>query len=362
MFKSKRIVVSGIIAVLLISFFPQANAATKMTLAKEAVQNTKCIEPDKYSMAKTGPLICSKGIWKAVNISQDTVATRAYRSLLARYNRMPDSAPNLIVRADPKAGEWKNKIVKGFIAAARLWGTSTSQDQALPLYISENAGYISENLAKDGLRENPEDAQRNKEAAARGGGQAGSHGPYFDFIFSEQSSHDTGFYQVGPHEYTHHAQRILSNNRTPQLPREFWLEEGCATFVGTSMGGLIGNPQNQRDSTVQHIRGQVLPTNLSRFTRGTQEAYSDPRFNEIYDNAAMACEAIVAVAGIDSIEALYRAVAHEGETFESASVAVYGMRLDSLVKFGQSYLDSVRLGKALSLSALKGNFSALQGG
>ena len=356
----KKIIVSGVLCSLLISYSPSASAVTKLTLAEQAVQNTKCIEPNKYSLAKTGPLICSKGIWKVVPASQDTVATRAYRSLLTRYNRMPDSAPNLIVRADPKAGEWKNKIVKGFIAAARLWGTSTSQDQALPLYISENAQFISENLAKDGLRESPEDAQRNKEAAARGGGQAGSHGSYFDFIFSEQSSHDTGFYQVGPHEYTHHAQRILSHTRTPQLPREFWLEEGCATFVGTSMGGLIGNPQNQRDSTVQHIRGQVLRTDLSRFTRGTQDAYSDPRFNEIYDNAAMACEAIVAVAGIDSIEALYRGVANEGDTFESATLMVYRMRLDSLVKFGQCYLDSVRLGKTLSLAALKSKFAELQ--
>lgn len=357
----RKVFLGFTVAALLLAAAPNSFAAPKLTLADSAIANSRCNEPSKISLSKSAPLVCSKGLWRIVPTSQDTVATRAYRSLLARYNRMPDVAPNLILRVDPKAGEWKNKIVRGFVAAARLWGTSTAQDQALPLYMSENAEFISENLAKDGLRENPEDAQRNRDAAARGGGQAGSHGAYFDFIFSEQSSHDTGFYQVGPHEYTHHAQRVLSNTRTPNLPREFWLEEGCATFVGTSMGGLIGNPQNQRESTVRNIRGQALPTDLSRFTRGSQESYSDPRFNEIYDNAAMACEALVAVAGFDSLESLYRGVGHEGDTFESASKEVYGMSLDSLVKFGQLYLDSVRKGKELTLAELTKLFKSLQG-
>ena len=311
-------------------------------------------------MSKDGPLICSKGMWKLVPSNQDSVATRAYRSLLKRYNSMPLVAPNLLVRVDPAAGDWKDKIVKGFIAAARLWGTSSSADPALPLYISESAEYISKNLAIDGIRENPEDAQRNRNAVAKGQSQAGSHGAYFDFLFTESNAHDKGFYQVGPHEYTHFSQKVFSNSRAFQNAREFWIEEGCAQFVGTNMGGLIGLPQNQRDFIVQDIQSGTNVSKISDFSNSTPAMYSNPKFQDVYDIGSIGCEALVAVAGIDSLELIFRELSKEGTTLDMATNNVLHMSLENLVTFAQEYLDSIIRKKPLTLNDLSNRFKKLQ--
>ena len=356
----KRIVFLTLISLLFVNSPYPAQAAKKVLSADAAQQNYRCIENRSVSFSKDGPLICSKGTWKLISWTQDTVASRAYRSLLKRYDSRPAVIPNLLIRVDPTAGNWKDKIVNGFIAAARLWGTSSASDQKLPLYISERAEYVSENLALDGIQENPEDAKRNRDAVAQGQSQAGSHGAYFDFLFSEQNTHDKGFYQVGPHEYTHFAQKIFSSNRAFQVAREFWIEEGCAQFVGTSMGGLIGLPQNQRETIVQNLQTGTNTSKLADFSNSTPAMYSNTKFKDVYDIGSIGCEALVAVAGIDSLEKLYRELSIEETTFDSATNKVFRMSLEKLVSFAQSYVDSVRINKPLSLSNLNKSFKALQ--
>ena len=319
-----------------------------------------CRNLGEISLNKDAPLICDSGVWTEVSSNADTVATRAYRSLLARYNQMPDSQPNLLLRIDPKAGEWKNGIVGAINAAARLWGTSTPSDRAVPAYISENGEYISENLAKDGLRENPEDAQRNKEAAARGGGQAGFHGPYFDFIFSQQGEKSTGYYQSGAHEYTHYSQMIFSKTQASQGLKEFWINEGCASYIGLAMGGIIGFPQDLRAQTMIYVTQVKNPQPLTFYSMATEALYANPDFNQIYDMGSFACEAMVALNGIESLESYFKALSVQGSSPQSVFPAVFGTQLKSYLSLMQKYVDSVRGDKTMSLSQLQAEYEKIK--
>jgi len=356
----KKLTIFLLVVSNIILLTPNAKAATKVLNSDFAKKNYRCNQVNQLSLSKEGPLTCSKGVWKLILSSRDSVASRAYRSLLTRYESMPGNDPNLVLRIDPKAGKWKSQIVRGVVAAARLWGTSNENDAPLRLYISEKAEFVSDNLAIDGIQENPEDAQRNLAAAAQGLSQAGFHGAYFDFIFTEQNTKDKGFFQVGPHEYTHYAQRIFSNSRAFQIPREFWLEEGCAQFIGTNMGGLIDMPQNQRESIIKNVQFDGGALDLNYFSKGSQELYANPKFNKVYDIGSVGCEAIVAVAGVSSIENLFRQLSIYGEDYDSASRKVLSLSLTNLVAFAQAYLDSIVKNEPLSLNKLNEIYKKLQ--
>lgn len=317
-----------------------------------------CGLASEISFGVDGPLECLKSKWVFKSLSSDTVATRAYRYLIDRYKAMPASAPNLLLRIDPTAGSWKNDVADGIAAGARLWGTSKESDSPIPSYISERGEYVSEQLKADGIPESKEDAKRNRDAAARGGGQAGSHGRYFDFIFSAVSSNGYGFYQVGGHEYTHYAQQILSNNRTGMVAREFWIDEGCATLVGTGLGGVLGLPQNQRAEILVSLARQNEKMPLKFFSNGSQSSYADPRINEVYDTGFLACEALVALKGIDAIESVYRELSSPTSNYDLSLKAVYGIDLKSMIPFLQKYIDSVRAGKPMTLSQLESAYAS----
>ena len=335
---------------------PKGNFST----AEFAIEGNICSISGEISFGATAPLECAKGVWSAKKMAEDSVATRAYRYVIDRYNAKPSSTPNLLLRIDPKAGNWKNDVAGGIIAGARFWGTSKSSDAAIPSYISERGEYITEMLKADGINENAEDGKRNRDAAARGGGQAGFHGRYFDFIFSETSSKNTGFYQVGPHEYTHYAQMVLSNNRTGMVEREFWIDEGCATLIGTSMGSVLKLPQNQRAEILESISNQKDRLPLKFFSRGSQASYAEPRFNQVYDTGFFACEALVALKGIDAIESVYKELASPSANYDTALTSVYGVGLDALIPFLQNYIDSVRKNKVMTLLDLESGFSKLK--
>jgi hypothetical protein len=334
---------------------------TNFSTAQYAKEGGTCSISGELSFGVSAPLECSKGVWVSKNLAEDTVATRAYRSLIDRYNSMPATTPNLLLRIDPKAGKWKNDVAGGIIAGARLWGTSKDGDKPIPSYISETGEYVSAQLAADGIRENPEDAKRNRDAAARGGGQAGSHGQYFDFIFSNTSSNGYGFYQVGAHEYTHYAQQILSNGRNGAVEREFWIDEGCATLVGTGMGAVLGLPQDQRADVLETLKKIKDRQPLKFFSRGSQASYADPRINQVYEPGFFACEALVALKGIDGIEKVYRELSSPSANYDTAITAVYGVGLDSIIPFLQKYIDSIISGKPLSLQALEKMYSEIGG-
>jgi hypothetical protein len=337
---------------------PQGNPIEKpvpenYVRADFAKPGENCSKVGELSFHVTGPMSCANGKWNLIEESKDSVASSAYRSLIIRWQKAQDFTPNLLLRIDPAAGEWKNNIVQGINAGARLWGTSNSASNPIPAYVSENSEYISENLAKDGIKESAADAKRNRDAAANGGAQAGFHGSYFDFIFSKQTSNSLGFYQVGPHEYTHYSQMIFSNGKSGQITQEPWISEGCASFVGTNMGGVLGMPQNQRSEIVTNIKRMSPALPISSFSQVGSDFFSQPNWNQVYDAGTIGCEALAALGGIDSIEALYRGLADPNATYDTAARKVYGVSLQSLVSLVQKYINSVKEDRPLTLNELR---------
>jgi hypothetical protein len=352
--------VALVLAILIFGATTTSQAAIKYTTSANAIEKSACKPTSEISLSKTGPLYCKKGVWSLIAKSQDNVSTRAYGTILERYNSKSDATPKLSVHLDPLAGNWKNGIVKSINVAARLWGTSTESERTIPIYVSETSSYISENLSSDGITENQADKDRNKEAASRGGGQAGFHGQYFDFIFSEKTSKSTGYYQAGSHEYTHYSQMVFSQYRSTQGLKEFWINEGCASYIGMSLGGLIGFPQNQRTELISYLKRQQKPAQLTFFSKQDEKLYSNPHFNEIFDTGAVACEALVALAGVNSLENYFRYLAQTDSTPESVFPEVFGSPMTSMIALLQLYVDSVRSGHEMSLNQLNQGFKKIK--
>jgi hypothetical protein len=148
----------------------------------------------------------------------------------------------------------------------------------------------------------------------------------------------------------------FSETRNSQVNREFWIDEGCAMYVGTSLGGVLGLPQDQRANIVRNLAQQSAPVPVSFFTQGGQNLYSDNRFNQVFDIGPIACEALVALKGIDSIESYYKGLAQPGATPDTVVPAVYGTSLKSLVGVVQKYVASVRNGKQMTLAQLQAEY------
>jgi len=356
----RSISIALVTALLIFGTSTSSQAAIKFTTAASAIEKSACKPTSEISLSKSGPLFCTKGIWTLMPKSKDNVSTRAYRTIIERYNSKSDATPKLSVHLDPLAGNWKNGIVKSINVAARLWGTSTESEKTIPIYVSETSSYISENLSSDGITESQADRDRNKEAASRGGGQAGFHGQYFDFIFSEKTSKSTGYYQAGSHEYTHYSQMVFSQYRSTQGLKEFWINEGCASYIGMSLGGLIGFPQNQRTELINYLKRQQKPAKLTLFSQQDEKLYSNAHFNEIFDTGAVACEALVAIAGVNSLENYFRALSQTDSTPESVFPEVFGTSLPSMIALLQQYVDSVRSGHEMSFNQLNQGFEKIK--
>jgi hypothetical protein len=112
-------------------------------------------------------------------------------------------------------------------------------------------------------------------------------------------------------------------------------------------------PQDQRATIVKNLAQQKSPVQLSFFTQGGQKLYSDSRFNQVFDIGPIACEALVALKGIDAVENYYRGLAQPESTPESVVPVVFGTSLKSLVTVVQQYVLSVRKGKVMTLTQLQ---------
>ncbi len=81
----------------------------------------------------------------------------------------------------------------------------------------------------------------------------------------------------------------------------------------------------------------------------------------MYEPGFFACEALVALKGIDGIEKVYRELSSPSANYDTALTAVYGVGLDSIIPFLQKYIDSIISGKPLSLQALEKMYSEIGG-
>jgi len=326
-------------------------ASIKFAPAQEAEQNLGCYTDKETAFSLSGPLICKKERWTLVQRADDSVESRAYRYVLERWNKQPEANLTIDFYIDTTSGDWVYEIEKGLRAGARFWGTSAPGSRPIPAFISENPIFIEEALAKAGIQQTIDDRDRNRNAR---GGQAGFHGgqnSYWDFLFKDPSSRtNVGYFQVGPHEYTHYAQSQLVgagswNEAGP------WFNEGLASFIGSALGPMIKMPHNQMDNWRGNI-GPSMSTPLAFFNESKESVYRSSEWGNVYPMGALATQAVVALVGIEPVIAFYKDLGSLNNK-EAAYKKNFTLESDQLVKLLQGYIDSIKLRKEWTLSALE---------
>ena len=329
---------------------PSKSASVKFATAAEAEQNLGCYFEGEEALSLNGSLICRKERWLLVEKESDSVQSRAYRFVLDRWNKQPEGNLTIDFYIDQTSGPWVNQIESGLRAGARFWGTSTPGSKAIPAFISSDPTFIEEALAKAGIKQTMDDRDRNRNAR---GGQAGFHGgpnAYWDFLFKTPDTRtNVGYFQVGPHEYTHYAQSQLvpGGNWNDAGP---WFNEGLASFIGSALGPMIKMPHNQMNDW----RGNLSPsmsTPLAFFNESNESVYRSSEWGNVYPLGALATQAIVALVGVDAVISFYKDLGSSNK--ESAYKKNFNLESTQLITVLQGYIDSIRSKKEWSLSTLE---------
>jgi hypothetical protein len=319
-----------------------------------AEPNLSCSQTGLTAFSLKGPLICKNKSWLLVAPAQDSVESKAYRSVLDHWNKQPQGALSVKYFIDPKAGEWKNKIQYGLNAGAKFWGTSDANSRAIPAVISENYLYIEKVLETAGIYFQEEDKARNRNAQ---GGQAGFHGRYddpdafWDFLFNKADSrNNVGFYQVAPHEYTHFAQSKLSNARFNSSGNLPWMHEGIASYIGSALGPMSKMPHNQISEWKSEL--SRAKTSLQYFELDTQALYLSKNWSDIYPLGAVASEGLVALFGVSTLISFYTDMG-SGLTAEESIQKNFKLNGAALTNVLDGYIKSVQSKKSWSLATLE---------
>lgn len=330
---------------------PPDRSFTNVQLAEPKLS---CPQNGLTAFSLKAPLICKNKFWMVVPASQDSVESKAYRSVLDHWNKQPEGALSVDFFLDPKAGEWKNKIGSGLNAGARFWGTSEMGSRAIPAVVSENYLYIEKVLETAGINFQEEDKARNRNAQ---GGQAGFHGGYndpnafWDFLFKKVDDRNgVGFYQVAPHEYTHFAQSKLSNGRFNSSGNLPWMHEGIASYIGSALGPMSKMPHNQMSEWKSEL--PRAKTSLKYFEVDTQALYQSKNWSDIYPLGAVASEGLVALFGVPTLINFY---ADMGSGLTAAESIQKNFKLNgvALTNVLDGYIKSVQTKKSWSLATLE---------
>lgn len=331
--------------------------------AAEAEPNKDCNTSGATAFSLNGPLICLQNSWQLVKEVDDSVESRAYRSVLNRWDKQPEGNLALALYIDPAAGNWTNSIANGLNAGARFWGTSPADSPPLPAIITSNADFIDSTLQKLGIQQNPEDKARNH-ATTLGNSQAGAHNDgkqfltYWDFLFTTVGGvDDSGFDAVAPHEYTHFAQRALSNNHIQGPGSMQWITEGLATYVGSALGPMANMPHHIL--TLFKVKAANSSASLNYLNGLGDQVFNDPQGNSIYSVGAIACEGLVALVGIEGVIAYYKDLAI-GMDQESAYKKEFKLSGGGLTKFLNGYVESVKAQTPWSLEKLQSEYVVAQ--
>lgn len=329
----------------------KSNVVAEIVSAEKAEPNFGCSKNNETAFTLQGAVICKNSLWQIVPISEDSIESRAFRYVIEHWNSQPAGNLTIDFYIDQNAGTWVNEIELGLRTGARFWGTSAPGSKPIPAFISDDPVFIEESLAKAGIVQSVEDKLRNRNAR---GGQAGFHGGdpmYWDFLFKNaQNRSNVGYFQVGPHEYTHFAQFKLvgSGNWGEAGP---WFNEGLASFIGSALGPMCKMPHNQMDGWRENLNSYST-SKLIFFNESKPEVYGSPNWGDVYPLGAMATQALVALVGIDSIYSLYRDLgANVGR--DAAFKKNFKLESRPLANFLQEYIDSIYLNKEWSLPTLE---------
>ena len=347
--------VIGHITLVLALLAPVAHAAT--TPAAQAKAGKLCSVKSSEALTLQGALLCDGKKWNVVKVSQETIQSKAFRSVLTRWNKQPDVQLSLKIYADPKAGKWTQQIETGIRAGARFWGTSDSSAKPLPAIISDDYLYIDKILSQLGIFQNPEDRDRNAKAQ---GGQAGFHGAwddpdaYWDFLFTNiDSRNNSGFWQVPAHEYTHFAQSKLSNRNWSNQGGLKWMDEGIPSYIGAALGPMSKMPNDIMNAWKDDLAGTKVT--LDHFNTDDPKVYSDPTWSDVYPLGAVASEGLVALVGVDALIHYYSDTAG-GTSLPNSFKKNFGISGAQMTEILSRYVSSVKAGKAWKLKTLEAEY------
>jgi hypothetical protein len=347
-----KALVTGHLALVLTLIIPNALAATTSAALAKAGKN--CSQKNEEALSLQGALICDGKKWIVIKVSQETIQSKAFRSVLARWKKQPDVQLSLKIYADPKAGNWTQQIETGIRAGAKFWGTSDSTSKQMPAIISDDYIYIDKILDQLGIFQNPDDRDRNAKAQ---GGQAGFHGAwddpdsYWDFLFTNiDSRNNSGFWQVPAHEYTHFAQSKLSNRNWSNPGGLKWMDEGIPSYIGAALGPMSKMPNDIMNAWKQDLTGTKVT--LDHFNTDDPKIYSDSTWSDVYPLGAVASEALVALVGVDALIHYYSDTAG-GFSLPNSFKKNFGISNSRMTEILSRYVSSVKDGKAWSLKALE---------
>jgi hypothetical protein len=330
---------------------PSQSASVKFAPAAEAEQNLGCYRDKEEAFSLSGPLLCKNERWALVQNADDSVQSRAYRYVLERWNNQPEGSLTIEFYIDQTSGEWVYEIESGLRAGARFWGTSAPGSKPIPAFISSEPTFIEEALAKAGIKQTINDRDRNRNAR---GGQAGLHGgqvPYWDFLFKDPSTRtNVGYFQVGPHEYTHYAQSQLvgTGSWNEAAP---WFNEGLASFIGSALGPMIKMPHNQMNEWRANL-SPSMSTPIAFFNESNESVYRSSEWGNVYPLGALATQAVVALVGVDAVISFYKDLGSSNNK-EFAYKKNFKLESSKLVTVLQGYIDSIRSKKEWTLPTLE---------
>ena len=337
---------------------PSASAPIKFIDAINSESGKPCKKINEESFPLSGALRCVGNIWLVIPFDQDSVASRAFRSLVEKYNKNLSGNVNIKFFEDPSSGASPVLLRRSMEAGARLWNVSDLPKQPYPVLIGHSLAWLkstaeANNLIPNNGWTNIENQFKECKGCSYAEFYSVTGQPWYVFCYSDDAetiNKDFGFLQVGAHEYTHVIQFHLSNNfnRNHGDSLSPWLQEGYATYVGMMLGA-----STQVDNA---LRAQLLDELLGVKTPLSDYKYRFPaKWNDVYPLGGFATEAIVAVKGIDSMEKILSSLA-KGNKIEEAIVDGTGKSLDFWTEIGQGYVDSLIKGKPWTLEELKSKF------
>ena len=354
-----RKVFSVALALLLFTLNQSIPAEANSTSSSSAKVNTGCSAKGAEALTLKGAVLCDGKFWRLIPEKSETIQSKAFRSVLQRWNSRQKSELSLAIYADPKAGDWTKRIAKGIGAGAEFWGTSEAGSRTMPVIISNDYKYIEKVLAKLKIPQNPADKKRNAQAQ---GGQAGFHGSwddpsaYWDFLYtSPDALNNSGFWQVPAHEYSHFAQSKLSNRNWSGPGGLAWMDEGVPSYIGAVLGPMSDMPSDIMNSWKSDLKRTKV--NLKFFDSADDRVHSSPNWSDVYPLGAVAVEALVALVGFEAIYRYYSDLS-SSLTMEDSYIKNFGLSGKRLTVFLSEYVQSVKVGKPWTLQQLSNKYLA----
>lgn len=309
-----------------------------------------CLIENLESFGPNGPMRCVKKIWVMVDEAEDSVASRAFRSLLTRYQLNSEKALSLQFVIQPNTPDYLVSIREGMLAAARLWSVPPQRNEPYPVLIGTDGTWLRSTSETMGLK-SPEDTWKNiarQPLCSYAEFKLGrpDDQPWYLYCFSSSQGRTWGFLQVGAHEYTHLAQfAFLGAFQTGSRQMPPWFQEGYASYIGTMTGFASGAGYALRSAPAGELR--TVTTKLADYNETFPASWGD-----VYPMGTFAAEALTALFGIDFMQRVCEEKLRSN-SFDDVMVKLTGKKIQAWSEILQGYIDSIKANKPWTLSQLR---------